>query len=139
MFTQLDQNGFESRHIMNLLSGHKSESSLKSYSRHVDENTKRRMSHTLSNAHTDSMALVPSQKSASFAYSGESDEENRAPKIQDASADALAPNCGLLFDGGQVKNLDLVLQDNSNYFAHASGNQSFSISNCVVNINYIQK
>jgi hypothetical protein len=43
----LDENGFEARHIMSI-SGHKSESSIRSYSR-IDNVKKRRMSSTLSN------------------------------------------------------------------------------------------
>jgi integrase len=49
--TLLDENGFEARHIMSL-SGHKSESSIRSYSR-TDDAKKRRMSSTLSNIITE--------------------------------------------------------------------------------------
>lgn len=45
--TVLDTHQFASRHIMSV-SGHKSENSLKSYSRHTSEGTKRDMSMTLS-------------------------------------------------------------------------------------------
>jgi len=43
----LDQSGFEARHIMNV-SGHKSESSIRAYSKYVSDKKKREMSLTLS-------------------------------------------------------------------------------------------
>ena len=47
--TILDDQNFASRHIM-AVSGHRVESSLKTYSRHTSEETQRKMSHTLTNS-----------------------------------------------------------------------------------------
>ena len=47
--TILDDNNFASRHIM-AVSGHRAESSLKTYARHTSEETQRNMSHILANS-----------------------------------------------------------------------------------------
>ena len=52
--TILDKSGFEARHIMSI-SGHRSESSIRSYSK-TDEATKKRISETLTSATTSQVS-----------------------------------------------------------------------------------
>lgn len=121
--TTLDLNGFEARQIMNI-SGHKSETSLKNYSHHVSESVKRKMSHALSNSHTDmSLAVVP-------AANNENADPDHFPLL---SAQKETTN--------HASSVELVLQDQSNCMnlAQTTGNHTFNFSNCVVNINYVQK
>ena len=55
--TTLDKQGFEARHIMKV-SGHKSETSIRSYSDLVDENKKKEMSLALSSATVGSSSHI---------------------------------------------------------------------------------
>lgn len=57
--TILDKSGFEARHIMSV-SGHRSESSIRSYSK-TDESTKKRMSETLTAAAVSDVSAVSSR------------------------------------------------------------------------------
>ena len=57
--TILDKSWFEARHIM-ALSGHRSESSIRSYSK-MDESTKKRMSETLTAAAVSEVSAVSSE------------------------------------------------------------------------------
>ena len=61
--TILDKSGFEARHIISV-SGHRSESSIRSYSKTDDEATKKRISETLTSATTShtSIPLVEDQQ-----------------------------------------------------------------------------
>ena len=58
--TMLDQHGFEARHIMQV-SGHRSESSITNYSRHVSEEKRREMSLAISSTHTATIDEQPVQ------------------------------------------------------------------------------
>ncbi|XP_061168818.1 uncharacterized protein LOC133178067 [Saccostrea echinata] len=62
--TELDRSGFEARHIM-CISGHQSESSIRSYAAHVDDRKKLDVAMTISKAVTGDSVLVENKAAAS--------------------------------------------------------------------------
>ena len=113
--TTLDSEGFEARHIMGV-SGHKSETSIRHYSR-VDEEKKRQMSKSLSDK-------IQGKASASEAYPNLT--------IEPAPASPLS----LMLSSSQEESIVRELANSPVFPVNSQRTINYNFEGCVVNINH---
>ena len=119
--TALDQAGFASRHIMSV-SGHRSEASIKSYSRKTSTDQKRKMSETLGKLIPQNYGCTTTDKNKAEHFEKNTDNLDNE---MDQSCDAL-----LYISAAET---ELILQDITNITEIKNRTQSSTIVQAKVN------
>ena len=110
--TILDKSGFEARHIMSV-SGHRSESSIRSYSK-IDEATKKRISETLTSATTS---------------------HTSSPLVEDQQMEPTTLNLSPLLTSSQEKRILAYVNLTSNTSVNTKIDKHYTFHNCNVVFN----